>query len=1077
MEMKVLCSTLKAFRAWILALCMMLIVPLGEAHAGLNQWEQLGPSGGDRYRVYIDPMDPDTIYVVMFTIHKSLEAGENWFSVDNMEPESSPALGLLSYGLSIDYTNSEVLFVSTLRGVWKSLDGGESWFEANEGIPQEDKILRNIVMDVANPEVLYVGVSRVLPYESLGGLRNISAAIYKSWDGGETWWPFDTGIPEPYTNVTAVYQNPSNRDLFAATYGDGIFKYNRSLGEWVPANTGLSFPLGLDITHLAFDPNRGNVVFACTKKDWVYRSDDRGETWEAIPFPGTYVTDHPPMAYFAIVDPNNSDYVWVSAFPGNVWNESPFYWADLDQGPGGLYLSHDGGISFEPFPWTQTIPDAGPFGITIDPSEVVGTPPYHRSKRYYMTSGGVFCLWRSTDGAASFERKIDGIYVLNANALAQHPTDGSILVTASEGDLEISFDRGESWTYFIPVTEEGLIYIWDVAVDPLNPDILYYATGNPAWDWPHQKGLYTIDLTTIDPSAEFNEGPGEQLPSTEGIGIWRVYPLENGTIYLATQNNGVMKSEDNGDTWESMNNGLGMLSVTSLVFDENLEPLIAGTRFSDGSPEYTSVTSVTSATADVASEAGRVYKWDPFLQSWSRVGASEVDTAVYSVVNSPDDPDRIYVASLEGVSLTPDGGRTWEERNWGLPRPEGFFHTCDVAIHPDEPNRVFVESWRYGVYASADGGEHWAPYRENLNQYYMQKLIIDWEYPNTLFSATLGTSILKCVTGNPPAVDSVTANGVPLEKPYVTSIMEEHLLEIQIEGHDPDGDSLTYRAFLNLLEVPAPWEVEDPDETFTFDPETRTFRWRPPFGSAGSGPYDLVLEISDGALSVHAGVHFTIEPIHPPEVDWITANGIFLTEPYEASIVEEALIEVQIMASDPDEDELTYKAFLNGEEVPPPGGVSVPGETLSFDPETRLFRWEPPVGYSVVNPHQLYFEISDGLFTIYPLVEITVEPLYPLEFMMDVAGVYKEGTLQLDFTLAAPEPATWATYLIIPLPLQVIHLWTVKVPMIYPYTVLSISFPLESIGEIRIWSALYTIEGQQALDIEIIDTGTGAISP
>ncbi len=1075
--MKAGCSTFKAIRVWTLALCLILIVPLAEAQSGLNQWLHLGPSGGDRYRVYIDPVDPETLYVVMFTIHKSMEAGENWFSIDNMEPGSSLALGLLSYGLSIDPTNPDVLYVSTLRGVWKSVNGGESWLEANEGIPQEDRIIYNILMDVTNPQVLYLGVSRVLPYVALGGSRDISAAIYKSRDGGLTWWPFDTGIPEPYTNVTAIFQNPTNRDLFAATYGDGIFKYNRSLQEWVPANSGLSVPLGLYITHLAFDPNDRNVIFACTQKDWIYRSADAGDTWEAIPFPGILEADYPPMAYFAIVDPNNSDFVWVSAFPGSVWNESPFYWAEQDQDLGGLYLSQDGGISWELLPWFQTLPDAGPYGITIDPSEVVGSPPYHRSKRYYMTSGGVLCLWKSTDGAASFERKIDGINVLNANALTQHPTDGSILATTSEGALEISFDRGNSWTYFVPVVEQGLIYIWDVVVDPLNPDILYYATGNPAWDWPLQKGLYKIDLTTIDPSAEFNIGPGEQLPSTEGTGIWRVYPLENGTIYLATQNNGVLKSEDSGETWESMNKGLGMLSVTSLAFDENLEPLIAGTRLSDGSPEYTSVTSVTSLSADQANEPGAVYTWDPVLQSWSLVGASEINTAVFSVVNSPDDPDRIYVASLEGVSLSTDGGRTWEACNWGLPRPEGYFHTCDIAIHPEEPNRVFVESWRYGVYASADGGEHWAPYRENLHQYYMQKLIIDWEYPNTLFSATLGSSILKCVTGNPPGVDSVTANGVPLTKPYVTRIKEEQLLEIQIEGHDPEGEALTYRAFLNLLEVPAPWEVPDPDETFTFDPETHLFRWRPPFGSAGTGPYDLVLEISDGALAVHAGVHFTIEPIHPPEVDWITANGVFLTEPYEASVVEEDLIEVQIMASDPDEDELTYKAILNGVEVPPPGVVPVTGETLSFDPETRLFRWEPPVGYSVVNPHLLYFEISDGFFTIYPLVEITVEPLYPMEFMMDVAGTYKEGALWLDFTLAAPEPANWVTYLIIPVPLQVFHLWSVQIPMIYPYTELPISFPFESIGEIRIWSALYTKEGQQALDIEIIDTGTSVISP
>jgi len=546
-------------------------------------------------------------------------------------------------------------------------------------------------------------------------------------------------------------------------------------------------------------------------------------------------------------------------------------------------------------------------------------------------------------------------------------------MSASEGALQFSFDRGESWTNFVPVNPGLLIYTWDIAVDIFNPDIMYYATGKPAWDTPDEQGLYTVDLTTIDPVAEFNDGPGDLIPSTAGTGIWRVYPLENGTFYLATQNYGVLKSEDACDTWAPMSNGLDNLSVTSIVFDESFEPMVATTRGSDGDPRYAYML------WDPSGEEGAVYKWDPVLESWSRKAETQITSAVYSVVNVPDDPERIYATCMQGVFLSTDGGETWEAKDWGLPQPDGYFQASDIVIHPEDPNRLFVDSWLFGVYASSDGGEHWTAFNQNLNQYYMQELIIDWEFPNIVYSSTVGNSIMKCITGNPPVVDSVTGNSVPLSEPYEVTIKEETLLEVQIEGHDPDGDTLTYSAYLNLAEVPAPWEVPDPDEEFTFDPETHVFRWIPWLGSSENGPWELVLKISDDAMAAYADVEIIIDPIHPPELDWITADGVPLSEPYGASVVEEEFIEVQIEATDADGDTLTYSASFLGEDLPAPWEVPDPDEVATFDPDTHIFRWAPPYGASTSSPYQLYFEVTDGRFTIIPSVEISVEPIHPPE--------------------------------------------------------------------------------------------------
>ena len=961
-----------SFALVLLIAGVIMVAPWAQATPGLDEWTTIGPYGGDRYKIYIDPVDPDVLYSLSFTVHKSLDAGENWFPIDKTDSDAE-ALGLMAYSLSFDPTDHETIYMGTLYGVYKTVNGGEMWTPINEGIPLDDQIIRMVLADATDPLTVYASISRVYVYEIDSTPLDIGAAIYRSQDGGATWSPFDTGIPEPYRNITTIYQNPLSLELFAATHGDGIFRYDDVLEEWVPVNTGLSVPEGLYIIDLAFDPSNGDVMYASTQKDWVYKTIDGGALWEAIPYPLPLEAPYPPMAYFSVVDPNNSDYLWVSAFPGGGSNnESPFYHAEIDQDLGGFFLSRDGGVSWELVAWVDALPDAGPFGFTIDPSEVVGEPPYNRSSTYYAATGGILSLLKSTDGAVTYERKAEGVCSITNDALEQHPVDSSIMIAAEEGAMEFSFDGGGSWTYFKPVVDSGLIYVWDVGVDPLNPNMVYYATGEPAWDKPGQKGLYRVDLTTIDPGLLVNDGPGERIPGTGTIGIWKVYLLENGAIYIATQSVGVRKTEDYGDTWDSMLVGFEGLSVTSIAFDELYEPILAGARLSNGKTKYTII--------QAGGEEGGVFKWNPTYGIWQGVAEELITSAVYELVNVPDDPLKIYVASQDGVFFTPDGGDTWEDRSWGLPRTNGMFWACDIAIHPDDPDILFVSSQIFGVYASCDGGLHWTAYREGLNQTHMQKLVINWAFPNILYSSTACASTKKCVMGSHPEVDLVTANSVPLSEPYAVTLDEEELIEIYIEGHDPDGDTITYSAYLNDDLVPAPWEVPEPDETYTFDPDTHLFRWTPPhMGGGRLDPLDLSLKLYDGVMARYAAVEITVEPIHPPEIDWIEAEGVPLTEPYATSVVEEEFIEIQISASDVDGDTLTYTAVLNGEDVLAPWEVSDPDEEATFDPNTHIFRWAPLYGYSPHSPFSLSFMVTDGRFTIAAVVEITVDPIHPPE--------------------------------------------------------------------------------------------------
>ncbi len=307
---------------------------------------------------------------------------------------------------------------------------------------------------------------------------------------------------------------------------------------------------------------------------------------------------------------------------------------------------------------------------------------------------------------------------------------------------------------------------------------------------------------------------------------------------------------------------------------------------------------------------------------------------------------------------------------------------------------------------------------------------------------------------HPPEVDWIASDGIPLTEPYTANATEEQFLEIQIEASDADGDMLIYAAYVNATPVLAPWEVEDPNTEYTFDPTTRIFRWAPPVGMSGFNPFQLNFEVTDGRFTISPIVMFDVNAIQPPEVDWVTADGIPLTEPFTATVVEDEIIEVQIQASDGDGDRLFYNAMLNGEYVPAPWEVPNPDDECTFDPYTHIFRWAPPNGYSVASPHQLHFEVSDGRFTIFPNVEITVDPNYSIDFFMEMEARFVAGEVLVDVTMAAPEATTWEGSLLVWSTRQVFPIWSQELPAMLVPVDLPLAHSIPNLGLVAIQSTL-----------------------
>ena len=101
---------------------------------------------------------------------------------------------------------------------------------------------------------------------------------------------------------------------------------------------------------------------------------------------------------------------------------------------------------------------------------------------------------------------------------------------------------------------------------------------------------------------------------------------------------------------------------------------------------------------------------------WFGTPASEGEFApgIDTILVHPQDPQRIYIAiSTAGVLESPDGGKTWLNRNKGLindylpdPHAEWGHDAHSIALCPGDPDHVWQQSHN-GVFYSSDGAKSW----------------------------------------------------------------------------------------------------------------------------------------------------------------------------------------------------------------------------------------------------------------------------------------------------------------------------------------------------------------------------------
>ncbi len=335
--------------------------------------------------------------------------------------------------------------------------------------------------------------------------------------------------------------------------------------------------------------------------------------------------------------------------------------------------------------------------------------PYAPVERLYKVAAS---SWLSM-GPAPMSSPYYGDVAGRITSLAVDPTNGQIVYAAAAGGgLWKSTDGGSSWT---PLTDGfPRLASGAVAVDPNNPQTIYYGTGELNFNIDGYPGTDVIYKST-DGGSTWTQ---LSLPPTGGLFYTSkivVAPSNSSVVYAAGYWD-LYKSTDGGSNWTELYLTDG--AVDDIVVDPNNSNLIYaayGEGFSGSNTNYGIYESTNGGTKWTKLTTGLPPSSQIFRVSLAMAPSN--DQILYAAINGnmpsggSSDTNRVYISTNGGSSWTALPSVTSAHDFGG---GQGWYNNV-IAVDPNAPNTVYlggVDFWK-----STDAGQHWSPMTNGYGQY------------------------------------------------------------------------------------------------------------------------------------------------------------------------------------------------------------------------------------------------------------------------------------------------------------------------------------------------------------------------
>ncbi|MDX6405150.1 MAG: hypothetical protein QOH70_2605 [Blastocatellia bacterium] len=484
----------------------------GKTWAKTNEQRNLRQRAWYYSRIYADPKNADTVYVLNTGFYRSNDGGRTFSGIGVPHGDN--------HDLWIAPEDPNRMIESNDGGANVSFNGGKSWSE----------------QDQPTAQFYRVALDNDFPYHIYGAQQDNSTVriASRTTDFGITTsdW-FDVGGGE------SGWIAPSPKDseiIFAGSYDGLITRYDHRTGQLRDVNPYPNNPMGWgagDIKYrfqwnfpIVFSPHDPSTMYAGANV--LFKSTNEGQSWQVIS-PDLTRNDKSKQAASGgpITKDNTSIEYYDTIF---TVMESPVQagtiWSGADDGV--IYMTRDGGKNWANVtPPKDTMPewiqinslDASPF----DPATayVAATMYKHDDYKPY--------LYKTSDYGKTWKKIINGIPDgAFTRVVREDPNKRGLLYAGTETGMFVSFDAGANWQSMqlnLPI-----VPITDLAIHKREQELVAATQGRAFWifdDLPmlHQAmdsgGFKAISDTHLFKPKEAYRMPGFggfQLPATATVG-------------------------------------------------------------------------------------------------------------------------------------------------------------------------------------------------------------------------------------------------------------------------------------------------------------------------------------------------------------------------------------------------------------------------------------------------------------------------------------------------------------------------------------------------------------------------------
>lgn len=331
-------------------------------------------------------------------------------------------------------------------------------------------------------------------------------------------------------------------------------------------------------------------------------------------------------------------------------------------------------------------------------------------------------------------------------AIAIDPRDKNrLFITTLDSQIYSSADGGKNWQ-FLYVLNRPQIALDNLLVDVEDSNSVYVTghrhkeaggflyTRDGGKTWKEAKDLkneaiHAFAQSSKNPNLMVVGGPGKIFISynrgedwkritDEKIAFINLFvdslafdPRDTNTIYAGTSWR-PYKSTDGGKTWRLIANG--MISDSD-IFAMDINPQ---------NPDDM-----------IFSACSGIYRTSNAGELWSKIrGIPDASRRTKALLRNPAWNGEIYAGTTEGFWMSADNGKTWSLTT------QRELEVNNIAVHPDEPKKVYITTNNYGLMVSKDGGRSFSVQNGNFTSRFIYQIVADVQKPNRFYAVSNNTA-------------------------------------------------------------------------------------------------------------------------------------------------------------------------------------------------------------------------------------------------------------------------------------------------------------------------------------------------